>query len=113
MHYGTLGTRHNASLYNEFPNVTTNSGKPNQVPSNISLYREDSVSRDKEFILENLPGTVRNFGVVRYLVGYIGSGTARGKKISVSEISLFDWCMMFLQCCVTTCVHISTCVVNF
>ena len=31
-----------------------------------------------------------------------------GKRVSVYEMSLFDWCMIFLLCCVTACVHIST-----
>ena len=61
------------------------------------------------FFSENLPRTVRYFKVVRHLICYI----ARVKKISLSEMSLFHLCMMFLLYCATTCVNISTCVVSF
>ena len=50
---------------------------------------------------------VRYVGGVDYLVCYLGNGTARGKKISVSEMSMLDRCMMFLLCCVTQLVSIS------
>ena len=57
----------------------------------------------RNFFPENLPGTVC----------YLGSGTDTGKKISVFEMSLFNWCVMFLLPCATNSVHNSTCVVSF
>ena len=58
-------------------------------------------------------GHLAVMGFFSILFSYLGSGTARGNMISVSEMPLFDWCMMFLLCCVTPYVLISTCVVSF
>ena len=94
-----------------FPTQRTNLGKSNQVPYNILLCREDLLSLTR-FLPGNFTGTGYYVGVVNYLVCYLMSGTARAMKMNVSEMSLFDWCMIFLLCCLTTCVHISTCVVS-
>ena len=78
---------------------------------------EDSLSRDKDFLFffcfffsgEFAWDNSRFRGLVRYLVCYLRSGAAKGKKMSVFEMSLFDWTWCF--CCVVwQLVSISPCV---
>ena len=97
-----------------FPILRTNLTKPNQVPKSISLYKENLLSRDKGLFWKNCQGQFtivlrgRSLPCLLYM-----EWNCRGQKISVSKMSFIDWCMMFVYCCVITCVNISTCVVRF
>ena len=96
-----------------FPIKRTNLEKTNQFPSKISFYREDSLSRDNEFVFAKFDWDSSLFRGSSLSCLPYREWNCQGQKISVSELSIFYGCMMSLHYCVITFVHISTRVVSF